>query len=99
MGLMTKPATTVTKICRILAVFRDRPSLGITEIARRTGLLPSDVHRLLGSLQIYGYIQQDDCTRRYTIGSELLDLSTRNLQIRSQQAASLAPPNAQRATS
>jgi DNA-binding IclR family transcriptional regulator len=84
---MTKPSTTVAKICRILAVFRDRPSMGITEIAHRTGLLPSDVHRLLGSLQIYGYIQQDDGTKRYTIGSELLDLSARNLQIRSQKSA------------
>jgi IclR family acetate operon transcriptional repressor len=81
-----KPATTVTKICQILAVFRDRPSLGITEIAARTGLLPSDVHRLLGSLQIYGYIHRDDGTRRYTIGSELLDLSARNRRIRSQQS-------------
>jgi DNA-binding IclR family transcriptional regulator len=92
---MTKPATTVTKICRILGVFRDRPSLGITEIAHRTGLLPSDVHRLLGSLQMYGYIQQDDGTKRYTIGSELLDLSARNLQIRSQRSVLSSLPAAQ----
>ena len=89
---MTRPATTVTKICRILSVFKDRPSLGITEIAHRTGLLPSDVHRLLGSLQIYGYIQQDDFTKRYTIGSQLLDLGVRNWRIRSQQQSAVPSP-------
>ena len=78
-GTVLKPATTVTKVCRILAQFKGQPSLGITEIARRTGLLPSDVHRLLDSLRSYGYVEQDGETRRYGIGPELLNLSARQL--------------------
>ena len=35
-----KPATTVSKICRIMAEFRTRPSMGVTELARRADLLP-----------------------------------------------------------
>jgi DNA-binding IclR family transcriptional regulator len=77
MGPMTQTATTVTKVCRILTEFKGRPSLGVTQIADRTGLLPSDVHRLLSSLQVYGYVEQNPNTKRYSIGSELLSLGLR----------------------
>jgi DNA-binding IclR family transcriptional regulator len=69
-----KPATTVTKVCRILAEFRNRPSLAITDLARRTELLPSDVHRILAALKQFGYVEQDSETRRYRVGSGLLRL-------------------------
>jgi DNA-binding IclR family transcriptional regulator len=49
-----KPDTTVTKVCRVLGEFKNRPSLGIADLARRLDLFPSDVHRILTSLQIYG---------------------------------------------
>jgi DNA-binding IclR family transcriptional regulator len=69
-----KTATTVTKVCRILAEFRNRPSLGVTDLARRTLLLPSDVHRILASLKQFGYIEQDPETKRYRVGHGLLRL-------------------------
>jgi IclR family transcriptional regulator, KDG regulon repressor len=69
-----KTATTVTKVCRILAEFRNRPSLGVTDLARRTVLLPSDVHRILASLKQFGYIEQDLETKRYRVGHGLLRL-------------------------
>jgi len=69
-----KPATTVTKVCRILAEFRNRPSLGVTDLARRTELLPSDVHRILAALKQFGYIEQDSDNKRYRVGSGLLRL-------------------------
>ena len=75
---MSQTATTVTKVCRILTEFKGRSSLGVTQIADRTGLLPSDVHRLLSSLQVYGYIEQNPHTRRYSIGAELLSLGVRH---------------------
>ena len=70
-----KPATTVTKVCRILDQFKNRPSLGITELARSLDLLPSDVHRIVNSLQCHGYVEQDPETRRYHLGAGLLRLS------------------------
>lgn len=69
-----KPATTVTKVCRILAEFQSRSSLGVTDLARRTGLLPSDVHRILAALKEFGYIDQDSESKRYRVGSSLLRL-------------------------
>jgi IclR family KDG regulon transcriptional repressor len=84
-----KPATTVTKVCRVLAELKGRPSLGLTDIARRTDLLPSDVHRILSSLQAYGYVEQDEHTKRYAIGYELVRLGLSTLQRNSLQKKGL----------
>ncbi len=75
-----KPATTVTKVCRVLGEFKHRPSLGVTDLARRLDLLPSDVHRILASLQIYGYVEQNPETKRYQLGTSLLRLGLTTFQ-------------------
>lgn len=75
-----KPATTIAKVCRVLGEFKTRSSMGVTDIARRAELLPSDVHRILSSLEVYGYIEQDQHTRRYHLGSALLRLGLATLQ-------------------
>lgn len=67
-----KPATSIVKVCQVLDTFRDRPVLGLMEIAERTGLLPSDVHRILASLHMFGYIERVAETRKYALGLELL---------------------------
>jgi DNA-binding IclR family transcriptional regulator len=69
-----KPATTVTKVCRVLDEFRNHPSIGITDLAKNAGLLPSDVHRILNSLQSCGYIEQDSATKRYRLGLGVMRL-------------------------
>src|SRR5205807_8358416 len=62
--LFRSPATTVTKLCRVMEQFHERQSFGITDLARRTELLPSDVHRILTSLRAFGYIEQDPETKK-----------------------------------
>jgi IclR family KDG regulon transcriptional repressor len=69
-----KTATTVTKLCRVLEQFQERQSFGITDLARRTELLPSDVHRILTSLRVFGFIEQDPETKKYRLGFSLLRL-------------------------
>lgn len=69
-----KPATTISKVCRVLSEFRQRPSLGVTELARRTGLLPSDVHRILASLKVCGFVAQNPQTKTYRLGVGLMKL-------------------------
>ena len=69
-----KPATTIVKVCRVLNEFRDRPSIGVTELARHAGLLPSDVHRILASLQSYGFVEQNSHTKTYRLGVSVLKL-------------------------
>ena len=69
-----KAATTVEKVCRVLNAFSGRPSPGLTEVAENTGLLKSDAHRILKSLEMFGFIEQDRESRRYRLGLELLKL-------------------------
>jgi DNA-binding IclR family transcriptional regulator len=73
-GAAMKAATTVTKVCRVMEQFRERQSFGISDLARRMELLPSDVHRILTSLRAFGYIEQDPETRKYRLGLSLLRL-------------------------
>lgn len=70
-----KLATTVTKLCRVMEQFRDQEFVGIADLARKTELLPSDVHRLLTSLRVFGYVKQDPETRKYCLGASLLRLA------------------------
>ena len=69
-----KPATTVIKVCRVMEQFQDRQPLGVTDLGRRTGLLPSDVHRILTSLRALHYVEQDRKTRKYRLGFALVRL-------------------------
>ncbi len=69
-----KPATSIEKVCRILNEFRDRPCMGVTDLARRTDLLPSDVHRILASLKSFGFVEQNTETKTYRLGVSLLKL-------------------------
>ena len=69
-----KPATTVVKVCRLLAAFRDHTSMGVTELSAKTELLPSDVHRILTSLEVFGFIEQDVHRKKYHLGLEPLKL-------------------------
>jgi IclR family KDG regulon transcriptional repressor len=69
-----KAASTVTKVCRIIGEFAERKSLGVTDLAKRTELLPSDVHRILSSLKASGYIVQDPETKKYQLGFAIMRL-------------------------
>jgi IclR family KDG regulon transcriptional repressor len=69
-----KPATTVGKVCRILSEFRNRPSMGVTELARRVDLFPSDVHRILNSLASFGFIEQNPANKTYRLGMGVMKL-------------------------
>jgi DNA-binding IclR family transcriptional regulator len=71
---MKKPATSIAKVCAVLAAFRSRPAMGVTELANEVGLLPSDVHRILQSLAHFHFVEQDPHTKMYHLGLELLRL-------------------------
>jgi IclR family KDG regulon transcriptional repressor len=67
-----RTATSVTKLCRVMEQLQERQPLGIVDLARRTELLPSDVHRILASLRLFGYVEQDPETKKYRLGLSLL---------------------------
>lgn len=67
-----KPSTTVAKVCRIIDELATGQELGISDLSRRTALLPSDVHRILSALRINGYVGQDTETKKYQLGFQVL---------------------------
>ena len=59
----------VDRALNILEVLADRDeSVGLTELARMMGLDSSTVYRLLSTLRVHGYAEQDNRGRRYHLG-------------------------------
>jgi DNA-binding IclR family transcriptional regulator len=51
-------------------------SLGVTELAGRTGLVPSTAHRLLQTLVGRGYVSQSPETGRYLLGYKVVEIAS-----------------------
>ncbi len=59
----------------ILSAFGSgRPLLGVSDLSREVGLSRSTAHRYIATLAGLGYLQQDPATRKYRLGSRVLDL-------------------------
>lgn len=59
----------------ILAAFTGRhATLGIAEIAREVGLTKSTTHRYVHTLAVLGYLQQDEETRKYRLGTKSVEI-------------------------
>ena len=69
-----KPASSIEKVCRVLNILRGQPAIGVIELAEEARLLRSDEHRILSSLRMLGYVEQDADTKKYRLGLELLKL-------------------------
>ena len=68
------PVQTVTKAIEIfhyLAADTGTQGVGITELSRELEMGKSTIHRLLDTLQYYGYIEKDENSNRYQLGWEL----------------------------
>lgn len=82
----------VQSIDRAVAILRcfdgRRPELGISEIARSTGLSTSTVHRLLAAMQENHLVRQTG-TKRYGLGPFLLQLANSGAMPRTLREAAL----------
>ncbi|WP_240984793.1 IclR family transcriptional regulator [Acididesulfobacillus acetoxydans] len=58
----------------LLAFTNEKPVWGITELSQEFGLAKSIIHRLLSSLQHYGFVEADPVTRKYSLGPKALVL-------------------------
>jgi IclR family transcriptional regulator, acetate operon repressor len=73
-------AQSVERALAILSLFRTGPAeLGITEIARTTGLNLSTAHRIVRALCAAHFMEQDHETERYGLGPALFVLGQRAL--------------------
>ena len=76
----------------LLEALASADELGVSEIASRTGLVPSTAHRLLGTLVARGYAAQSPVSGRYLLGYKLLEL-TSGLQDRLGRLKTAARPH------
>jgi DNA-binding IclR family transcriptional regulator len=60
----------------LLEALASAGELGVSELAARTGLVPSTAHRLLSTLVERGYAAQSAAGGRYLIGYKLLELAS-----------------------
>jgi len=66
----------VSRAFDILEALAGTDELGVTELATRTGLVPSTAHRLLGTLAKRGYVSQRVDSGRYALGYKLVELAS-----------------------
>lgn len=72
----TSDVRSLDRAIAILNAFtRERSELGVSEVARRTGLTTSTTHRLLGSLLAHGLVQQVFGSKMYALGPHVLRLA------------------------
>ena len=71
---------TLARGLQIMNQLEDAPEgLSVTHIARQLQLEKSSVSRFLRTLHNYGYVEQDERTRRYRLGARLVALGQRRL--------------------
>jgi IclR family KDG regulon transcriptional repressor len=61
----------------ILGLFSDaKPEWGISEVARELGVLKSQIHRAIKTLEDMHYLRRDSKTRRYCLGFKAFEIGT-----------------------
>lgn len=67
---------TAQRAIRLLKEFSiDEPELGVVELSHRLQMDRASVHRLLQSLRAEGVIQKDEHSKRYALGSAVMDIA------------------------
>ncbi|WP_064774449.1 IclR family transcriptional regulator [Neomoorella mulderi] len=68
---------TLQRALNLLQLFTlDKPDWGITELASKLKLNKSVIHRILYTLYINGFVEQDAVTKKYRLGLKFFELGT-----------------------
>ncbi|MFN8156846.1 MAG: helix-turn-helix domain-containing protein [Candidatus Nanopelagicales bacterium] len=74
----TQVLGSVSNAARVLKEFgKDRPDLGVSDLARRLGLGKSTTHRLLHTLAVEQLLVQDPESGRYRLSATVHELGAR----------------------
>ncbi|WP_020672918.1 IclR family transcriptional regulator [Amycolatopsis nigrescens] len=72
---MSNNATdSVSNALRILVLLRDREPVRVSEVGEALGVARSTAHRLLSTLRLHGFVEQEPGGRRYRYGPTLVGL-------------------------
>ena len=81
----TYPITSVDNALRLLALFREREKVRLSDAREHLGVAHSTAHRLLAMLAYHGFVQQDKDSRVYLAGPALVEIglaAVRHMDIR-----------------
>lgn len=87
-----KLRTVERALALLLAFSREQPELTLTELSRKLHLSPSTIHRLLGTLERYGFVEQSEQNSKYRLGLTLFKLGAlvqNNMNLRRQAEPAL----------
>lgn len=74
---MNEPTRTVSRALDVLLVFSEaEPELTLTEISARLGMHKSTVYRILMTLESRRFLQRDEASGKYRLGTRLLELAS-----------------------
>src|SRR5687767_7105154 len=79
----------------LVEALSDGGELGVTELANRTGLVPSTAHRLLHTLTKRGYVSQSRESGRYLLGYKVVEVAS-GLEQRLERLRLVAHPHLER---
>ena len=79
----------------LVEALSDGGELGVTELANRTGLVPSTAHRLLHTLTKRGYVSQSSESGRYLLGFKVVEVAS-GLEQRLERLRLAARPHLER---
>lgn len=68
------PVGSVDRALRLLLILRDQKQIRLSDAADLLGVSHSTAHRLLDMLRFHGFVDQDEETSVYYLGSSLMDL-------------------------
>ncbi len=80
------PIGSVDNALRLIVLFSERKSVRIADASRLLGVARSTAHRMIQMLQYRGFVVQDEATRAYVAGPQLLRMAfavVQNLDLRS----------------
>src|SRR5690606_37844068 len=67
---------TLAKGLQVLEAFSlDKPEWGVRELSRELGSNPASIHRIVTTLANSGYLEQDEESQRYRLGTRVLRLA------------------------
>ena len=81
----TYPITSVDNALRLLALFREREKVRLSDAREHLGVAHSTAHRLLAMLAYHGFVRQDKDSRVYLAGPALVEIglaAVRHMDIR-----------------
>lgn len=88
----------VKSLAKALSLFSyfsiQEPELGITELSERSGLLKSSISNMVSTFCAYGFLEKNERSGKYRLGSKILELS--NVMYQSHDLRSLVHPYLER---